>query len=144
MNENDIHYLEKALSNEKNEDIVNETFQEIDKNKENILNELELSKKDTKILLKKLEDYKYIDEFPDLQIGRYIRWINLNNHENIKLTTGGILCDIKMDDSIALVFKNNMNRFFQINMDEALVFQRLSEQERIILYAICYVNKSTK
>ena len=49
-----------------------------------------------------------------------------------------------MDDSIALVFKNNMNRFFQINMDEALVFQRLSEQERIILYAICYVNKSTK
>ena len=144
MNENDIYYLEKALTNEKNEEIINQTFEEIDKNKENILKELELSKKDMKILLKKLEDYKYIDEFPDLQIGRYIRWINLNNHENIKLTTGGILCDIKMDDSITLVFKNNMNRFFQINMDEALVFQRLSEQERIILYAICYVNKSTK
>ena len=144
MNEADIYYLENALTNEKNEDIINQTFQEIDKNKENILNELELSKNDMKILLKKLKDYKYIDEFPDLQIGRYIRWINLNNHENIKLTTGGILCDIKMNDSITLVFKNNMNRFFQINMDEALVFQRLSEQERIILYAISYVNKSIK
>ena len=49
-----------------------------------------------------------------------------------------------MDDSITLVFKNNLNRFFQINMDEALVFQRLSEQERIILYAISYVNKFIK
>ena len=65
MNENDIQYLEKALINEKNEDIINQTFQEIDKNKENILNELELSKIDTKNLLKKLDDYKYIDEYPD-------------------------------------------------------------------------------
>ena len=72
MNENDIQYLEKALINEKNEDIINQTFQEIDKNKENILNELELSKIDTKNLLKKLDDYKYIDEYPDLQIWKII------------------------------------------------------------------------
>ena len=84
MNENDIQYLEKALINEKNEDIINQTFQEIDKNKENILNELELSKIDTKNLLKKLDDYKYIDEYPDLQI-LYIIFIHLYYYIEIVL-----------------------------------------------------------
>jgi len=32
----------------------------------------------------------------DIQYGRYIRWINLNDPENIKLTTGGIIIDIKI------------------------------------------------
>ena len=77
----------------------------------------------------------------DLQNGRYISWINLTKPDNIKLTTGGILCEIKIEDSVILVLKNNMNRFFQINMDENLIFQRLSDQERIILYALDYLNK---
>ena len=37
--------------------------------------------------------------------------------------------------------KNNMNRFFQINLDENLIFQKLTDQEKIILYAIDIVNK---
>ena len=141
MDENDVHYLEKILTNETNENITNLTFKEIDEKKREIIGELELSNLAAKCLLKKLEDYRYIDEMPDLQIGRYIRWINLTNPEQIKLTNGGILCEIKIEDAVILVLKNSMNRFFQINMDENLVFQRLSEQERIILYAIDLVNK---
>ena len=38
------------------------------------------------------------------------------------------------------IMKNNMNRLFQINLDENLIFQRLTEQEKIILYAIDIVN----
>lgn len=141
MDENDVHYLEKILTNETNENITNLTFKEIDEKKREIIGELELSKTISKDLLKKLEDYRYIDEMPDLQIGRYIRWINLTNPDKIKLTNGGILCEIKIEDAVILVLKNSMNRFFQINMNENLVFQRLSEQERIILYAIDLVNK---
>ncbi len=141
MDENDVHYLEKILTNETNENITNQTFQEIDEKKREIIGELELSNLATKDLLKKLEDYRYIDEMPDLQVGRYIRWINLTNPEQIKLTNGGILCEIKIEDAVILVLKNSMNRFFQINMDVNLIFQRLSEQERIILYAIDLVNK---
>ena len=141
MDENDVHYLEKILTNETNENITNLTFKEIDEKKREIIGELELSNLAAKDLLKKLEDYRYIDEMPDLQIGRYIRWINLTNPEQIKLTNGGILCEIKIEDAVILVLKNSMNRFFQINMNENLVFQRLSEQERIILYAIDLVNK---
>lgn len=141
MDENDVHYLEKILKNETNENITNQTFQEIDEKKREIIGELELSNVATKDLLKKLEDYRYIDEMPDLQVGRYIRWINLTNPKQIKLTNGGILCEIKIEDAVILVLKNSINRFFQINMDVNLIFQRLSEQERIILYAIDLVNK---
>jgi hypothetical protein len=141
MDENDVHYLEKILTNETNENITSQTFQVIDETKREIIYELELPNIVAKSLLKKLEEYRYIDEIPDLQVGRYIRWINLTNPEKIKLTNGGILCEIKIEDAVILVLKNSMNRFFQINMNENLVFQRLSEQERIILYAIDLVNK---
>ena len=141
MDENDVHYLEKILTNETNENITSQTFQEIDEKKREIIYELELSNAAAKDLLKKLEEYRYIDEIPDLQVGRYIRWINLTNPEKIKLANGGILCEIKIEDTVILVLKNSINRFFQINMDENLVFQRLSEQERIILYAIDLANK---
>ena len=141
MDENDVHYLEKILTNETNENITNLNFQEIDDKKREIIDELELSNKMTKDLLKKLEDYRYVDEMPELQVGRYMRWINLTKPDNIKLTNGGILCEIKIEDAIILVLKNGMNRFFQINMDENFVFQRLSDQEKIILYAVDYLNK---
>ena len=49
---------------------------------------------------------------------------------------GGVLCEIKVEDNINLVFKNFMNRYFQINMEENLLFQKLSDQERVILYAL--------
>ena len=141
MDENDVLYLEKILTNETNENITNLNFQEIDDKKREIIDELELSNKVTKDLLKKLEDYRYVDEMPELQVGRYMRWINLTKPDNIKLTNGGILCEIKIEDAIILVLKNSMNRFFQINMDENFVFQRLSDQEKIILYAVDYLNK---
>ena len=102
----------------------------------NIINELNLSKKDSKNLLNRLKDYQYVDEVPELIEGRYIRWINITNPNNIKLTNGGILCEIKIQDYVTLVLKNNMNRLFQINLDENLVFQKLTDQEKIILYAI--------
>ena len=80
--------------------------------------------------------YTHIERVSD-----YFRWINLNNPENLKLTNGGILCEIKVEDNLNLVFKNRMNMFFQINMEENLLFQKFSDQERIILYALDYLEK---
>tara|TARA_B100001059_G_C17794053_1_gene561952 strand:+ start:560 stop:985 length:426 start_codon:yes stop_codon:yes gene_type:complete len=140
MNEDDITFLEKSLQNNNNKNISSLTFSDINKDKKNIINDLNLTKKESKKILDKLSEYRYIDEIPDLVEGRYIRWINLKNPYDIKLTNGGILCEIKMEDYVSLVMKNNMNRLFQINLDENLIFQRLTEQEKIILYAIDVVN----
>ena len=131
-----MNYLEKALNNESNESLINLTFDKIEKKKSEILEEINLFKKDIKHLLKKLEDYRYVDEMHELQYGRYIRWINLNNPNCLKLTTGGILCEIKIEDNIILVLKNNLNHFFQINMEECLLFQKLTDQEKVVLYAL--------
>ena len=141
MNDNEIQYLEKAINNEKNEFIVDLTFDKIERKKKEILDELNLSKKETRELLKKLDNYRYVEEMQELQYGNYIRWINLTNPDDLKLAIGGILCEIKIEDNIYLVIKNFMNRHFQINMDENLLFQKLSEQEMILLYALDYVNK---
>lgn len=141
MNETDMLFLEKSLTNECNKNISKLTFDAINKNKQDIISDLYLNKREKDTLLKQLKDYQYIDELPDLVEGRYIRWINIINPHNIKLTNGGILCEIKMEDYVTLVMKNKMNRFFQINLDENLIFQKLTDQEKVILYAIDLVNK---
>ena len=141
MNETDMLFLEKSLTNECNKNISKLTFDTINKNKHDIISDLYLNKREKDTLLKQLKDYQYIDELPDLVEGRYIRWINIINPHNIKLTNGGILCEIKKEDYVTLVMKNKMNRFFQINLDENLIFQKLTDQEKVILYAIDLVNK---
>ena len=141
MNDNEIQYLEKAINNEKNEFIVDLTFDKIERKKKEILDELKISRKIIRELLKKLDNYRYVEEMQELQYGNYIRWINLTNPDDLKLAIGGILCEIKIEDNIYLVIKNYMNRHFQINMEENLLFQKLSEQEMILLYALDYVNK---
>lgn len=141
MNEYDVEFLEKSLENSNNKNISKLTFENINLQKNNIISQLNLSKKESKNLLNKLKDYQYVDEVPELVEGRYIRWINITNPNNLKLTNGGILCEIKIQDYITLVLKNNMNRIFQINLDENLVFQKLTDQEKIILYAIDIIDK---
>ncbi len=129
MNEADMLFLEKSLTNESNKNISKLTFDDINKNKLNVISDLYLNKREKDLLLKQLKDYQYIDELPDLVEGRYIRWINIIDPHNIKLTNGGILCEIKMEDYVTLVMKNKMNRFFQINLDENLIFQKLTDQD---------------
>tara|TARA_E500000178_G_C17022147_1_gene756160 strand:- start:242 stop:664 length:423 start_codon:yes stop_codon:yes gene_type:complete len=136
MDDDDLNFLNKSINNENNKNITKKTFNNIIDEKIKVINDLKINKKESNILIKKLKDYQYIDEFQELIIGRYIRYINLLNPKNLKLSNGGILCEVKIEDYIALVLKNNLNNFFQINLDENLIFQKLSEQEKIILYAI--------
>ena len=141
MDDAEIKYLEKAINNENNESLVNLTFDKIEKTKREMLDKLQLSKKETRELLKKLDNYRYVEEINELQYGNYLRWINLNDSDNLKLANGGILCEIKIDDNINLVLKNFMNRHFQINMEENLLFQKFSDQEMVILYALEHINE---
>ena len=135
----DIPSLLKALDNDNNENIMELDFDKIEKMKRNILLELELSEDKYNSIINSLKEYKYINEIPDLDYGHYIRWISLKNPSNIKLTNGGILCDIKVNEQVSLLCKNKLNRFFQIKMDECIIFQKLTEQEKIILNVINYL-----
>ena len=141
MAELDINQLMKALDNQNNESIMNIDHQKIKKIKNDMLQRLGLSREKLKIYHKSLKQYRYIDEIPELRFGSYIRWISLKNPDNIKLSNGGLVCDIKIENGVKIVCKNNINRFFEFKMDECLVFQKLSPQEQVILSALDYLNE---
>jgi hypothetical protein len=132
-----------ALNNEDNKEIIdlNITIDKINNDKNAILSNLVLDIDKKQQILEKLKIYKLIDELPELKYGSYIRWINIKNNYNVKLTNGGILCDIKIKNSgIILTCKNNINKIFELNMSNNIIFQKLTNQELILLSAIEFVN----
>ena len=74
--------------------------------------------------------------------GAYIRWIDLKHPERLTLAKGAIVCDIKIGQKgVSLLCKIHPNpALFYINMDEVIIFQRMSQQERIILIAMDYLD----
>lgn len=141
MTELNIEKLLSALEDDDNAQLLELDFKKIEIEKKKILDKLELPQKQQNVLLKKLRQYRYIDELPGMKYGSYVRWISLKNPENLKLTNGGIVCEMKVGDKgIVIVCKNNFNRFFQLNMTETLIFQKLTEQELVLLSALEYIN----
>jgi len=140
----DVNKLLKALDDETNETLFNYTTKKIQEMNLKVLQELDLSREDTLDFLSKLRNYRYVDEMDDLKYGTYLRWIPLNNPKELQLTKGAIFCEMKItDDGVQLVCKNYgyNNRFFQIKLDENLVFQRLTEQEQVLLSALDHLSK---
>ncbi len=133
----DINKLVNALDNDDNESIIHLTNKKILEMNLNILKELHLGKEITLDYLKKLKGYRYVDELKDLRHGAYIRWIPITDPNYLPLHYAGIICDIKITDTgIMIVCKNFMHRHYTFKMDECLVFQKLTDQEKILLSAL--------
>ena len=138
----DINSLLHALNNDTNEPIVDLDFATIAKHKNDILQQLNLPRDDLVALQKKLKTYRYIEDLKDMRFGAYIRWISLKNPEVVKLTNGGIIVDIQStNEDIKIKCKNRMNQIFQIKLSEVIIFQKLSEQEEVILKALKYLQE---
>ena len=140
----DVQKLLKALDDETNETLLNFTTDKIKEMNLNILKELHLSKQDTLELLQKLRDYKYVDEMNELKYGAYIRWIPVEDPTNVHLTKGALFCEMKItDDGVFCVCKNYgfKSRHFQISIDKNLIFQKLTEQELVLLSALDHLSK---
>ena len=140
----DINKLLKALDDDSNETLLNFTTDKIKEMNLNIIKELHLSRKDTLDIMNKLKDYKYVDEMNELKYGAYIRWIPIEDPTNIHLTKGALFCEMKItDDGVFCVCKNfgyNL-RHFQLSMDKNLIFQRLTDQELVLLSALDHLSK---
>ncbi len=133
----DVEQLLKALENDENEHLINMTTEKLNNMKREILTEIQLLPQEVAEYMQKLREYKYIDEMNHIRHGSFIRWIPISDPENIHLTSGGIICDIKIADTgVHLVCKNFARKHYQIKMDECLVFQKLSGQEQVLLSAL--------
>jgi len=140
----DVNKLLKALDDDSNETLFNFTTEKIREMTLKILKELHLPRKETIDIFNKLRDYKYVDEMNDLKYGTFIRWIPIEDPENIHLTKGAIFCEMKItDDGVFCVCKNFgfPARHFQISMDKNLIFQKLTDQEMVLLSALDHLSK---
>lgn len=103
-----------------------------------ILKDITLDKKELNHYQKLLLDYRYIDEVDELRIGNYIRFFKLDT-ETIELGRGGFLVDIQVNKHrIVLLFKNK-NRFFKLKMDESLLFQKNTRQEKVLIQILDHI-----
>jgi hypothetical protein len=136
--------LNKAIDDASNETLMGLTTQKINELNLKVINELQLSKKEALNILRKLNGYKYADEMDDLKYGTYIRWIKLDNPDDLTLTQGAIFTDIKItEQGVNLICKNfgYSNKRFTIKMDECLIFRKLTNQELILLSALDHLSK---
>jgi hypothetical protein len=138
-----VDVLLNALDNENNTGVAGLSSSKIKKEKNDILQKLQISGKELKLFHASLKDYRYINELKDLQVGRYIRWIPLNaDTAEIKLTKGAILVNVFINDNGAmLVCRNALNKSIIVTFDRVLIFQKLSEQEQILIAAIDFLDK---
>tara|TARA_X000000950_G_C13546601_1_gene509801 strand:- start:176 stop:604 length:429 start_codon:yes stop_codon:yes gene_type:complete len=138
----DNEVLNKAINNENNSSLIHYTNKKIKAIKNDYLQKLQLSREELKDYHDKLKNYRYVDDLSDILYGRYIRWVNLKNPDNLKLTKGGIIIEIKiLENGIHVVCKNARNQRFQLKIDECLIFQKLTQQEQILLSALDYLHE---
>ena len=137
----DIDTLINALDNDDNAKLMKLDYSTVNKIKNDMLQRLGLSREVLVKYHKSLKHYRYIDEIPDIKFGSYVRWVPLTNPDNIKLTNGGVVCDVKIGNDVSVLCRNRNNLVFEFKMAKCLVFQKLSEEERVLLSAMEYLNK---
>ena len=143
ITEMDVNKLLCALENYDNESIMNLTTKKIMEMNLKILKELQLDKLLTLDYLKKLKGYKYIDEINELKYGSFVRWIPISDPNYLPLHHCGIICEIKIiDDGVLITSKNFMHRHYTFKMDECLIFQKLTTQEKILINALDHLENT--
>ena len=138
----DIDLLLNALDNEDNSKLLELNSKKIKTIKMEVLKDFNFSRKILSEYMNKLKEYRYIDSMNELLYGQYIRWINLLDVENISLNKGGIFCELSITDSgVYITCKTFYSKHFKIKMDECLLFQKLSNQELVLLKALDHLEK---
>jgi hypothetical protein len=107
----------------------------------------------------KLKEYRLIDQIFQLHKGKHVRWIRIPSrllethieysHNKMKnkaviqseiprpvLTNGGIVVDIKFTNTGTQILCKNKDRFVQYKFDDCLTFQKLTDDEQLLLS--CY------
>lgn len=138
----DIEALKEALCNENNSSIIKTSISEIKSNKNTILQRLGLNREDLKNLNKKLKGYRYIEDINDLMCGNTIKTIKLVENDNIKLNSNVIICDIKLlKKGSAISVRTFFNKHYTLYFEEHLIFQKITNEEALILKAVNYLEK---
>jgi hypothetical protein len=84
-----------------------------------------------------LENYDVLDEYHQLQHGRFVRWVTLDPTD-IRLTNGAVAIKSEMRDYGLLVTVKSMNGkfYWSFKFNEVVLFQKRSFEETVVLEAM--------
>ena len=134
--------MEQIINELDNKNLLHLSSSKIKELKNNILQRLYFSREELLKYHKILNKYRYVDELDEIKLGSYIRWFNLKNMDNLKLTNGGILIDVQPGiDDINLICKNNRNRLFTLSLNKSIIFQKINYQEELLIKIVDYIQK---
>ena len=128
--------------------LVSNDFTDIEYKKNNVLSMLGMSPSNLDKISSKLEQYKYIDSILLLNVGSYIRWIPIKDLQNVrstishelKLTNGGIVISVvDINGKMYIKCKNNVGTIYQITTSNNLIFQILTDQEKVLMDAMNFI-----
>jgi len=140
--------LDKALNNEQNSVLLKLSNRDISEMNATIvmglLNYNPLKRKNAALShtlenhLLALNGYRYVDEINDLKQNVYVKWIR-NDSPN-KLTKGAISCSVKItNDGMLVMCKNYFGKFFFLKMEECAIFQKITNEEKVILTVMDFI-----
>lgn len=141
----EVEKILHSFENDKNLSISKLTYDSINNMKYDMLERIGMTPDELETMMLKLSDYRYVEELHDIQRGAFIRYIplkinNTTNNNDIVLKNGGFICDIKINNLGVQILCRNINRkMFQFNLDETLIFQKLTKQEEIVLSVFDYL-----
>ena len=132
--------ISNILDNPENDFLYGLTLKIIKEKKKEIIRALELPMNESQTILHKLKEYRFIDDIQTLKYGAYIRFISLKNpNEPIRLNTTVIFTELNITPKGTFIIYKSFgfsNRHFQLNVEETLVFQKITHEEWMILNAI--------
>ena len=139
----DINAILSAMNKTENNTIANMTLKKITARRHEILSSLNLTTEKMEEFERKLHMYRVIENPWDLKHNQMIRWIPLRSLETRPyVTLGGTLFRVRenVEEKTHIVTIRNIKRFvFNIRFELNVVFQRLSQEELMILRAVEYV-----
>ena len=159
----DIDKMLDSIENEKNDYLENKTMDSVTQEIYEKISDLPIPDESKENICKKLIGYRYVDEIHELHKGKITSWIRIKKSaaqellerqikgsENTytiqpKLSGTGILVNIKFADrGTNVVISNPPNhRFTQYRFDDCLTFQKMTEEEQLILMAYEYLDKES-
>ena len=118
-----LHFLE----NQTLETICNDIFQSV----ENVVP----SASTVHHICSKLKMYRMVACHDDIHMGKHVRWLRKKDSDKPLLHPGGIEVNIRCTDQevYVMILNKYANRVMQYKFDENITFQKLTDEEMIVL-----------
>lgn len=128
----DIDSLLSTLESTKNDFLEGHTFDSIAKDVVDSMKNESISRPFINEFCSKLTGYRFVGELHVLHKGKYVRWIRKSDKR--KLMRGGVVVDIKFgNEGVNVLCRTASGRFTQYRFDLCLTYQKLTDDEQLIL-----------